>query len=96
MSFRLKDEAKRQQGGGGGAGPLAVPTLGTLPAGSSAGKSSPGSHAEALSASAASGNMTARSKKMVSLLPDPRFFRVQKIRGENIISVSCRWSWVGR
>eukprot|EP01035_Chromulina_nebulosa_P032715 gene32715-43727_t len=79
---RLKDEAKRQQGGGGVSplAPASVPSLGALPAASSAGKASSGSHAEASSASATSGNMTARSKKMVSLLPDPRFFRVQKIR----------------
>lgn len=68
--------------------PASVPSLGALPAASSAGKASSGSHAEASSASATSGNMTARSKKMVSLLPDPRFFRVQKIRGANIMIVA--------
>ena len=80
---RLKDEAKRQQGGAGTVVvPASVPSLGILPGGSGAGKLSSSSHGEASSTSAASGSTTARTKKMVSMLPDPRFFRVQKIRGE--------------
>ena len=83
---RLKDEAKRQQGGVGTVVvPASVPSLGVLPGGSGAGKLSSSSHGEASTTSAASGSTTARTKKMVSMLPDPRFFRVQKIRGERTI-----------